>query len=71
LFQVFLAGLKDHREIHIVDVFADYQAAIDHHLIVVFTLIVETPPPRTIVGSLRDEAGVLAVLGLTLKEERP
>ena len=55
----------------IVDVFEDYQAAIEHGVIVVPTLIVDAPPPgKTIVGSLTDEEKVLAVLGLTGKEER-
>lgn len=57
--------LKDRCELMIVDVFEDYQAAIDHGVIVVPTLIVEAPPPaKTIVGSLDDEEKVLAALGL-------
>ena len=64
--------LKDRCEMRIVDVFEDYQAAIDHHVIVVPTLIVEAPSPKkTIVGSLGDEEKVLAALGLAGKGERP
>lgn len=63
--------LKDRYEMQIVDVFEDYQAAIDHGVIVVPTLIVDAPPPaRTIVGSLADEEKVLALLGLTGKGVR-
>jgi circadian clock protein KaiB len=58
-------------EMQIVDVFEDYQAAIDHGVIVVPTLIVDAPPPaKTIVGSLADEEKVLALLGLTVKGAR-
>lgn len=58
--------LKDRCETRIVDVFEDYQAAIDHGVIVVPTLIVESPPPaRTIMGSLENEGKVLAALGLS------
>ena len=57
--------LKDRCEIRIVDVFEDYQAAIENGVSVVPALIVEAPPPeRTIVGSLSDEYKVLAALGL-------
>lgn len=63
--------LKDRYEIRVVDVFEDYQTAMAHGVIVVPTLIVETPPPaRTIVGSLADEEKVLALLGLAEKGAR-
>ncbi|MCA2001497.1 MAG: circadian clock KaiB family protein [Chloroflexi bacterium] len=52
-------------EIQIVDVFEDYQAAIDYGVSMVPALIVESPPPaRTIVGSLSDEDKTLAALGI-------
>ncbi|RLC32591.1 MAG: circadian clock protein KaiB [Deltaproteobacteria bacterium] len=64
--------LKDRCEIRLVDVFEDYQAAIDYGISVVPALIVEAPPPaRTIVGSLSDEDKVLAALGLHGKGVRP
>lgn len=64
--------LKDRCEIRIVDVFEDYQAAIENGVSVVPALIVEAPPPeRTIVGSLSDEYKVLAALGLHGKGWRP
>jgi circadian clock protein KaiB len=45
--------LRERYELQVVDVFEDYQAAIDQHVIVVPTLIIESPPPRrVIVGSL-------------------
>jgi len=57
--------LADRCEVRIVDVEADYQAALDHGVIMVPTLVVESPPPvRAIVGTLSDEAEVLAALGL-------
>ncbi len=57
--------LRGRCEIQVVDVFADYQAAIDYGVSVVPALIVESPPPlRTIVGSLSDEDKALAALGL-------
>lgn len=63
--------LKDCCEIQLVDVFEDYQAAIDHRVMVVPALIVEAPPPaKTIVGSLSDEGRLLAALGITEKGER-
>jgi len=66
------ARLKGRCEMRIVDVFEDYQAAIDHGVVVVPTLIVEEPPPaKTIVGSLSDEEKVLALLGLLGKGARP
>ena len=64
--------LRDRCEIHVVDVFKDYQTAIDHRVIVIPTLIVEAPlPAKTIVGSLSDEGKLLAALGLSEKGERP
>lgn len=53
-------------ELEVVDVFVDYQAAIEHRIIVVPTLLIESPPPpRTIVGSLDDPAPLLTTLGLS------
>ena len=63
--------LRDRCEIHVVDVFEDYQAAIDHRVMVIPALIVEAPSPgKTIVGSLSDEDKVLTALGLTEKGEQ-
>lgn len=60
------AHLKDRYEISVVDVLQDYQAALRHRVVAVPTLMVEAPPPeRVIVGSLSDEAKVLAALGIT------
>jgi len=69
-----LARLRNERlgpqcEVEVVDVFQDYQAAITHGVSVVPTLKIEGPRGgRTIVGSLRDEAVVLAALGLSPTE---
>ncbi len=52
-------------ELVTVDVNEDYQAAIKHQVMVVPTLIVESPEPqKTIVGSLSDESKVMSALGL-------
>ncbi len=60
--------LKGRYELHIVDIFKDYQVAIAQQIIVVPTLIVESPPPRrTILGSLTDENKLLVELGLLPK----
>lgn len=64
--------LKDRCELYIVDVFQDYQAAIDQHIVAVPALVVESPPPRrVIVGSLADEKKLLAALGLPGKGAQP
>lgn len=63
--------LKDRCEIRIVDVFENYQEALDNHVIVVPTLIVDEPPPvKIIAGSLSDEGDLLAALDLAEKRER-
>jgi len=63
--------LKGRCDVQVVDILEDYQAALDHHVLVVPALIVETPlPERTIVGSLSDEGKLLAALGLTEKGGR-
>ncbi|RKX92369.1 MAG: circadian clock protein KaiB [Spirochaetes bacterium] len=63
--------LGERCEIHVVDIFEDYQAAIDNQVIVVPTLIMDAPTPgKTLVGSLSDEGKLLAALGITGKGER-
>lgn len=58
--------LKGFYELQIVDVFKDYQAAIKENVLVVPTLIIESPPPRKIiVGSLTDREKLLTALGLS------
>lgn len=62
--------LKNRCEVQIVDVFEDYQSAIEYGVSVVPALIVESPPPvRTIVGSLSDLDKALAALGLAREED--
>jgi circadian clock protein KaiB len=64
--------LRDRHELIVVHVFGDYQAAIEHRIIVVPTLLIESPPPvRTVIGSLDDEAQLLAALGLSGTDTRP
>jgi protein-disulfide isomerase len=49
----------------VVDVFQNYQAALEYQVVAVPTLIIEEPPPvRYIVGSLSDEAVLRAALGI-------
>ncbi|GAB4504274.1 MAG: hypothetical protein Fur0043_12680 [Anaerolineales bacterium] len=58
--------LRGRCEIQIIDVYQDYQAAIDHQIVIVPCLVVVSPPPgRTIVGSLKDEASLLAALEIS------
>ncbi len=63
--------LPGQHEIVVVDIMEDYAAALEHGIIVVPTLLVDGPVTRVIVGSLRDEAAVLAALGLAARDERP
>ncbi len=69
-----LANLRDKYlrgccEINVVDVFENYQAAIDYQIVAIPTLIVESPPPqKVIVGSLSNEDTVLDALGLAGRE---
>ncbi len=63
--------LKERYELQIVDVFKDYQSAIEHRVVAVPCLIVESPEPRrVIVGSLADEKKLLTTLGLTVKGDQ-
>lgn len=58
--------LRDRCEIEIIDVYQNYQAAIDHQIVIVPTLVIVAPSPtRTIVGSLKEEASLLAALGIS------
>jgi len=55
---------KDY-ELDIIDVFEDFQAAMEHHVMVTPTLIVTDPPPGLrILGDLRDEERLHAILAL-------
>jgi circadian clock protein KaiB len=58
-------ALRGRCEIEVVDVFQNYQAALEYQVVAVPTLIIEEPRPvRYIVGSLTDEATVRAALGI-------
>ncbi len=58
-------------ELEVVDVFVNYQVALDSRVLMVPTLIVEEPPPpRLIVGSFRDVSELADALGLPAKEGR-
>lgn len=58
-------------ELEVVDVFTDYQAAIEARVLMVPTLVVEAPPAtRIIVGSFRDEEALLDTLALPADEKR-
>ncbi len=63
--------LRDRYELQIVDVFKDYRAAIEHRVVAVPCLIVESPEPRrVIVGSLNEENKLLTALGLGVPGDR-
>lgn len=58
--------LKEEVDIQIIDVMEDYQAAINSKVVVIPTLIVDSPfPGLTIIGSLEDKEKLKACLGLT------
>lgn len=62
--------LKGRCRLQVVDVFNNYQAAIDHEVVAVPALVVESPPPRkVIIGSLAEEEKVLEALGLKKQEK--
>ena len=62
--------LKGRCRLQVVDVFKDYQAAIEHKVVAVPALVVESPPPRkVIIGSLAEEEKVLEALGLKKREK--
>lgn len=62
---------QDRYEIKEVDVFDDYQAAIDHNVVMIPSLIAEAAPPvKIVVGSLSDEDKVRSAPGLPKKGER-
>ncbi|MBW1722680.1 MAG: circadian clock KaiB family protein [Deltaproteobacteria bacterium] len=64
--------LKGRYKIEIIDVLKDYQAALKNNILAVPTLIVVEPEPAvTIIGSLNDEHGLLAALGMEPPEEQP
>jgi len=63
--------LRGRCELEVVNVFVDYQAAIDRRVMMVPTLIVEAPPPtKTIIGCFGDEEKLLGALGLPAEGER-
>jgi len=57
--------LKDRCKIRIVDVYENYQAAIDHNVVMVPTLIVEKSS-----STLTDERKVLSALGFAEEKSR-
>lgn len=56
---------KGRCELNVIDVLEDFQAAVEHNVMVTPTLIVTEPPPTvTILGDLRDTARLRAALRL-------
>jgi circadian clock protein KaiB len=63
--------LKGRYELEIVDVFEDYQAALDNNVLITPTLLLVIPaPPARIVGDLSDVGKVLSALRLR-RDESP
>jgi circadian clock protein KaiB len=57
--------IKDRYKLEIVDILTDFQAAIDHGVLVTpMLIIVEPSPETTIVGTLSDAGKVKAALRL-------
>jgi hypothetical protein len=58
--------------LEVVNVFAEDQAAIQHHIIVAPTRLGESPPPaHTLIGSLEDGQTVAVALGISDGGPRP
>jgi len=61
--------LANRYEYDIVDVFENYQTAIEKKILAVPALLIEEPPPeRIIIGSLRDDNHLLNILGISSAE---
>jgi circadian clock protein KaiB len=57
--------LGDRYEVKIVDVLEDYEAAMEHHVLITPCLVILAPAPRVaIAGTLQDTARVRAAFGL-------
>lgn len=54
-------------DIEYIDVLENYQAALEHRVLVTPCLIVMEPPPRVmIVGTLKDKEKVISALGINM-----
>lgn len=57
--------MKGRYTLEVVDVLENFEAALEHGILVAPTLVRESPPPRGVmVGSLRDSGKVLEFLGI-------
>ena len=56
--------LKDNHTLEIIDVFENHAAAMAENILLVPTLVIDTPCRGTIVGSLENERQVLTALGI-------
>ncbi|MFW6171595.1 MAG: circadian clock KaiB family protein [Planctomycetota bacterium] len=57
--------LESHYELEVVDVLENFQAAVDHNIMVTPTLIVTDPPPGIrLLGDLRNTDRLRTALGL-------
>jgi len=62
--------LKGRYTLDVVDVLENFEAALEHGILVAPTLVRECPPPRGVmVGSLRDSGKVLEFLGVAEEQE--
>jgi circadian clock protein KaiB len=59
-----LAHLPNRHSIEVVDVFQDFEAALQAQIMVAPAVVMLAPRPVTLFGALTDEAKVLAALGL-------
>jgi circadian clock protein KaiB len=66
--QTYLAGRA---EITIIDVFRDFDMAVDENILVTPALVVDRPKSLRIFGNLQDRGAVLAALGIDPREPLP
>lgn len=58
------AYLSDRHHIEIIDVFQNFEAALQAHIMVAPAVLVMAPRPVTLFGTLTDTAKILTALGL-------
>jgi len=70
--QLCATRLRGRSRLEVVDVLKDFQAALDHHVLVAPTLIISGPhAPLTLIGNLQDPRKLIELLGLAGEEEEP
>lgn len=60
--------LKDHCRPEVIDVFQDFETALEYNVLVTPTLVMLSPRRTRIVGNLNDMEKVLSALGVAANE---